>query len=364
MDWARGVVRASLALGVGVRGGCGRSVERIRCRIATPGRGLARTLGVRLAVGVGLFVVSSTVFPQVLSGMVQKGYRPPAAAVAPPPVPPAPSPSPVKPRPAPAHSGFDPYATQAPKPPRLARREVRSRSQLPVGALHAFYAEQYAVARRGDADAIYQLGLVLKECKGFDATPQALQTSIARVYRTRQFSGMAVDPQWAAGELQRRYQRCEGIAADARERYYEVMTRAADRGSIEALEAMVFQMPPDDICRERELRHCDHSARRHTFDLRTNQASWLKKAQEMGSLKALWLLGAAYMNGEMFERDLRQAYIYMRAYQMVSEQFGIDVQARALIADLRQRLRPAEFAEAEASAKALMANPNCCVHLR
>lgn len=267
--------------------------------------------------------------------------------------------APARPTPAPRRS------TPKAAPPRLAKLVVQRRSRLPVGPLAPFYQGEYAKARSGNADAIYQLGLVLKECSAFDATPQALKTSIETMYRTRRLSGMAVDdPEWAAGELRRRYARCEGIAPDARERYYDVMARAADGGSVEALESMVFQLPPKGICRELRLDMCDAPTQAQTLDLRARQADWLRRAQQLGSANALWHLGAAYLNGEMAPVDKQQAYAYLRAYQLVSQAFRLEDKAAKLVSQLRRELPKSRVAEAEAQAKAYIANPACCLYLR
>ncbi|MDT0498849.1 hypothetical protein RM530_15985 [Algiphilus sp. W345] len=249
-------------------------------------------------------------------------------------------------------------------PPRPAQVVVRRRAQLPLGPLNAFYTEKYAEAEAGNADAMYQLGLVLMECSQFDATPHALKTSIESAQKTRQWAGSATDPEWTAAELRRRYARCEGINAKMRDRYYEVMAAAADRGSVEAMESMVFQLPPDDICREKELRSCNVHAQTETKNLRERQAAWLHQAQENGSANALWHLAAAYLNGEMESTDKQEAYVYLRAYQIVSEAFGQEVQASQLLRDLQRQLSRAEITQADARARSLVANPNCCIYLR
>ena len=70
-------------------------------------------------------------------------------------------------------------------------------------------------------------------------------------------------------------------------------------------------------------------------------------------------------NGRKFKLpDFKKAYVYLRAYQIVSEAFGQEVQASQLLRDLQRQLSRAEITQADARARSLVANPNCCIYLR
>ncbi|MDT0498343.1 hypothetical protein RM530_13345 [Algiphilus sp. W345] len=249
--------------------------------------------------------------------------------------------------------------------PRLRRLIVDRRSQLPTGPLQAFIRERTEAAEGGDADAAYQLGLALKECRRIQTAPEALDAVIQTMYQTRRLDGISVEnPDRMAAELRRRYERCRGVPAEARNRYYEWMSLAADSGSLEAQESMVFQLPPGNICRERELEMCDATQRANTFALREQQAAWLLQARRGGSANALWQVGAAYLNGEMLPRDTIQAYAHLRAFQLVSQSFDIEDRVAGLVADLAESMRPVEVAEAETEALELISTRQCCVYFR
>ena len=254
---------------------------------------------------------------------------------------------------------------EARRGPRLRRLIVDRRSQLPTGPLQAFIRERTEAAEGGDADAAYQLGLALKECRRIQTAPEALDAVIQTMYQTRRLDGIPVEnPDRMAAELRRRYERCRGVPAEARNRYYEWMSLAADSGSLEAQESMVFQLPPGNICRERELEMCDSTQRANTFALREQQAAWLLQARRGGSANALWQVGAAYLNGEMLPRDTIQAYAHLRAFQLVSQSFDIEDRVAGLVADLAESMRPVEVAEAETEALQLISTRQCCVYFR
>lgn len=242
---------------------------------------------------------------------------------------------------------------------------VETRSQLPSGPLQDYIDERRQQAEAGDADAAYQLGLALKECRRIESSREALDARIRQVFQTRWFDGVPIDdPERMAGELKRRYARCEGVSEEARERYFEWMARAADLDSLEALESMNFQLPPGNICRERELEMCDGEQQAHTFALRERQAAWLQRAQSLGSANALWQLGAAYLNGEMMPPDSIEALAHLLAYQQVVTAFGIEDRVAGLVEALRDQLRPVERLQAEEKAQDLIENPRCCRYFR
>jgi hypothetical protein len=56
-----------------------------------------------------------------------------------------------------------------------------------------------------------------------------------------------------------------------------------------------------------------------------------------------------------------EAYAYFSAYDQVQKAFGQEREVTQMLTGLKKRLRPVDLGQAQARAKELLANPNCCL---
>jgi hypothetical protein len=281
----------------------------------------------------------------------QEPGKPVAVATAPPAsIPPEPLPRVVRELP------------RIPGAPDVARRVVMQRLAL-LGTPAAEQVERLRpAATAGDPTSAYELAMLLSDCSEIPVDPAELERRIETVRRTRRNVDTAVRyPEQMAADLHRQFDRCRGVSAEQRASYYDWLLKAADAGQLDALENFELFVPPGDICRQYDFSRCSPAEQAASRAAREVIARYLLAARDAGSANALWQLGAAYLNNELFAENDTAAYAHLLAYQRVSRAFGIADRVAALVGELRGRLRPGDLAAASQQARALLANPNCCV---
>lgn len=236
----------------------------------------------------------------------------------------------------------------------------RPRLGLPGGPLGAAYAKLLPAAQAGEPAAQYQLGLVLYECRDVPGDDKALGRDIETIYQTRRRGGWDVDsPKDEEATLRRRYAECAGVPADQRNGYRDWLRKSADAGLLDAQLDLPLKLPQAEYCQY--LSQCSPQQRAQQEALSKEAVDYLGRARDAGSASALWTFGAWYAEGDVLPKNNIEAYASFRALDQIEAAAGRTQRFRQMLADLRGRLRPIDQVQAEDRAKALLANPNCCV---
>jgi hypothetical protein len=248
----------------------------------------------------------------------------------------------------------------------LPRRIVMSRlPDPPAGSAEKFIDALLPVAERGDTTAAYELALVLGECARVPMDAGELERRIADIKRKRVDIDTRVRyPRQMEKDLRRRFERCREVPAAQRDTYYDWLRRAADGGLLDALENFPLFTPPGDICREYEFSRCSAEQQKASRAAREVIGHYLLAARDAGSVNALWQLGAAYRQGELFPADDTAAYAHLLAYERAVHALGAADRVAAEVKSLSAHLSADAREKGRQQARALLANPNCCVLIR
>lgn len=239
------------------------------------------------------------------------------------------------------------------------RLQRRPRLSVPPPPFGPAYAQLEPLARAGDQAAQYRLGLLLYECRDVPADSAGLEQTIEHTYETRRRGGWDVDnPANEEQSLRRRYQECDGVPADARGQYRDWLKQAADSGLMEAQLDLPLHLPPGEYCQY--MSECSPQQRDKQEALEREAVDYLGRARDAGSATALWTFGSWYAEGDVLPQDNVEAYASFSALDQVQQAAGESRRFDAMLADLRSRMRPADLEQAEARARQLLSNPNCC----
>jgi hypothetical protein len=253
-----------------------------------------------------------------------------------------------------------------PGAPPLPRRIVMSRlPDPPAGSAEKLVDALLPIAEGGNTTAAYELALVLGECERVPTGADELDRRIADIKRTRIDVDTRVRyPRQMEKDLRRRFERCRDVSAAQRDTYYDWLRRAADGGLLDALENFSLFTPPGDICREYEFSRCSAEQQAASRAAREVIGHYLLAARDAGSVNALWQLGAAYRQGELFPTDDTAAYAHLLAYERAVHALGAADRVAAEVKSLSAHLSADAREKARQQARALLANPNCCVLIR
>lgn len=242
-------------------------------------------------------------------------------------------------------------------PIKLIRRHRIAVPDPPYGPA---FDKLYPAAKAGDTVAQYRLGLLLYECRDVPVEQAALDQQIESVYQTRKRDGWDVDdPADEAQTMRRRFEECAGVPGDERGRYRDWMKHAADAGLLDAQLDLPLHLPPGQYCQY--LSECSPEQRAKQEALQAEAVDYLGRARDNGSVTALWTFGAWYAEGDVLPQNYVEAYADFSALDQVYTAAGEGNRFKAMLADLRGHLRPVDIEQANARAKQLLSNPNCCV---
>lgn len=209
----------------------------------------------------------------------------------------------------------------------------------------------------------YQFGLLLYQCRDVPADDAELARQIDQLHQTRRLNGWDVsDPEQEEQSLRREFADCAGIPSQARMEHRDWMKRAADAGLIEAQLNLMYYLPKAEYCQYIEDCSADQAA--FMDGLREESRDSVGKALEAGSVEALRTIGSWALNDEMGPPDPTGAYAYLSAYDQVQQAAGRERELVSMLEQVRSRLRPVDLQTAEAKARELLSNPNCCVLTR
>jgi hypothetical protein len=239
---------------------------------------------------------------------------------------------------------------------------ILPRLALPDEPAANLYRQLLPLAETGNQTAAYALARLLADCNKVPVDEAGLQQIIDAVRRTHRYIDTAVHyPDQFAADLRRHYQHCAGLDAGQRASYHDWLVQAADDGQLDALENFELFDPVGNVCRQYFLAKCTPEEQAATRAARQVIAHYLLAARDAGSLSALWQLGGAYLDGELFPVDKLSAFANLLAYQRAATSFGLHDQVGGLLRDLRGQLGPGDRAAAADQARAFLANPKCCV---
>lgn len=278
----------------------------------------------------------------------------------------------------PASEGTEAPAAAAPEPTSATGnaaptvREVRVASGIPVKLIRRprislpdppygpAYDKLIGPAQNGDTTAQYKLGLLLYECRDVPEDAAALAHDIETVYQTRRRDGFDVDnPKDEEQTLRRRFDECAGVPQAQRGRYRDWLRQSADAGLIEAQLDLPLHLPPGEYCQY--MSECTPEQRARQEALQSEAADYLGRARDNGSIAALWTFGAWYAEGDVLPQNYIEAYADFYVLDQVYAAAGESRRFKAMLDDLRGRLRPVDQQQAEARAKEILSNPKCCV---
>lgn len=240
---------------------------------------------------------------------------------------------------------------------RLVERPKLEALQRPLASA---YTALESGARAGDPVAQYQLGLLLYACRDVPADARALEHAVDMLHQTHRSGQWDVDnPTDEERSLRRRYDECAGVPGDARGQYRDWLRSAADAGLIEAQLDLPRHLPPGEYCQF--LEECTPRQRAAQLALQEEAVDYMTRAREAGSAMALWTFGAWYEQGEVLPRNDVEAYAHFLALDDIHAATGQSRRFDAMLASLRERLRPIDLETAKDRARELLTNPNCCV---
>lgn len=243
------------------------------------------------------------------------------------------------------------------------RVEKRPRLDTPSPPYAAHLAELQAASDNGDTAARYRLGTMLYQCRDVPADEAALARAVEEIHQTRSRGGWDVsDPALEERALRTSYANCEGVPAQARTQFRDLLRSAADQGLIEAQLNLMFYLPQADYCQF--IENCTPQQARFMAGLREESRASVTKALEGGSVEALRTVGGWALNEEMGTPDDVEAYAHFSAYDQIQQVTGRERELLVMLEGIKKRLRPVDLERAEARAKELLSNPNCCVLTR
>jgi len=243
------------------------------------------------------------------------------------------------------------------------RVERRPRLDTPSPPYAAHLAELQAASDRGDTVARYQLGTMLYQCRDVPADDAALARGVEEIHQTRSRGGWDVsDPAQEERALRTAYANCDGVPAQARTQFRDLLRSAAEQGLIEAQLNLMFYLPQADYCQF--IENCTPKQAQFMAGLRDEARTQVTKALEGGSVEALRTVGGWALNEEMGTPDDVEAYAHFSAYDQIQQVTGRERELLVMLAGIKKRLRPVDLERAEARAKELLSNPNCCVLTR
>ncbi len=261
--------------------------------------------------------------------------------------------------------------TQLPAPSEKVERAVvesgvtirlvrRTRIAPPLGALAASYVKLESEARSGNAVSQYRLGLLLYECHDVPAENSALTREVETIHQTRRRAGWDIaTPDEEERALRQRYANCDGVPAAERGKFRDYLKTAADAGVLEAQLNLPLKLPDADYCQF--LSECAPAQRAQQEALQNEAVDYIGRARDAGSASALWTFGAWYAEGEVLPRNEVEAYAHFRALDQINAASKEPQRFERMLAGMKRRLRPVDLDQAEARAKELLSNPNCCV---
>ena len=229
------------------------------------------------------------------------------------------------------------------------------------------YAEHYQRLRENAEQAPpaqqYRLGLLLYRCRDAASDEAELARQIDQLYQTRRHQGWDVDdPPTEERTLRQAHADCAGIPGSARQEYRDWMRRAADGGLVDAQLNLMFHLPKAEYCQF--IEDCTPAQARFMTQLREEARVQVGKALDNGSVEALRTVGGWMLNEEMGTPNPVEAYAHFHAYDQIQQAAGREREMALMLDGLRRQLRPVDLSQAEARAKELLANPNCCVLTR
>ncbi len=243
------------------------------------------------------------------------------------------------------------------------RVEKRPRIDLPAPPYAARVAELQAASDRGDPVARYQMGTMLYQCRDVPVDEAALSKGVEEIHQTRTHDGWEVsDPAQEEQALRTSYANCQGVPAEARARFRDLLRSAADQGLIEAQLNLMFYLPQSNYCQF--IEDCTQQQVKFMANLREEARVNVTKALEGGSVEALRTVGGWALNEEMGTPDEVEAYAHFSAYDQIQQATGQERELGVMLAGIRARLRPVDLERAEARAMELLSNPKCCVLTR
>lgn len=266
-------------------------------------------------------------------------------------------------------------ASSAQAPVEPAVREVQTRSgvavrlqrapriDVPSPPYGALYAHLSAGIESAPPAEQYRFGLLLYQCRDTPEQAGELAAKIEQVHQTRRLDGWDIgDPVIEEAALRRDFENCAGIPADARRSHRAWMKRAAEQGQMEAQLNLMYYLPKADYCQF--IEDCTPQQAAFMTGLREESRSVIEQALEAGSVEALRTVGSWALNDEMGPPDPVQAYAHLSAYDQVQQAAGRERELARMLEQIGERLRPVDLDLAEARARELLANPNCCVMTR
>jgi len=231
---------------------------------------------------------------------------------------------------------------------------------VPDAPYGAAFDKLIGPAQAGDTTSQYKLGLLLYECRDVPADGAALDQDIDTVYQTRRRGGWDVDdPGFEEQRLRQRFKDCEGVPASERGRYREWLRAAADVGMVEAQLDLPLHLPPGEYCQY--MSECTPEQRAKQEALQAEAVDYLGRARDAGSITALWTLGAWQTEGDVMPQNLIEAYADFSALDQVYSAAGESSRFKAMLEDLRGKLRPIDIEQADARTREVLSAPNCCV---
>lgn len=243
------------------------------------------------------------------------------------------------------------------------RLQRASRIDVPVPPYGALYAQLSAGIESAPPAEQYRFGLLLYQCRDVPAQAGELAAKIEQVHQTRRLDGWDIgDPVMEEATLRRDFDNCAGIPAEERRAHRDWMKRAAEQGQMEAQLNLMYYLPKAEYCQF--IEDCTPQQAAFMTSLREESRTTIQQALEAGSVEALRTVGSWALNDEMGPPDPIQAYAYLSAYDQVQQAAGRERELARMLEQIAERLRPVDLELAEARARELLANPNCCVMTR
>jgi hypothetical protein len=256
-----------------------------------------------------------------------------------------------------SHSAPEPVVSRLGVPVHLVKRPSLRRLQQPYAAA---YSRLEPAARAGDAVAQYQLGSLLYECRDVPADALSLEREVDAVHQTHRRDGWDVaNPTDEERSQRQRFAECAGVPGDVRSQYRDWLKRAADAGLMEAQLDLPLRLPPGEWCQF--LSDCSPQQRAKHEAMQKEALEYLGRARDAGSAQVLWTFGAWYEQGEVLPQNNVEAYAHFLALDEINAAARESQRFDAMLDALRKRLRPIDLDRAEARARELLSNPNCCV---
>lgn len=243
------------------------------------------------------------------------------------------------------------------------RLQRNPRIDIPEPPYRSLYEELKDRIEQAPPKDQYQFGLLLYQCRDVPADKAELEREVEQIHQTRRLNGWDVsDPSQEEQALRREFADCAGIPEETRLQHRDWMKRAAEAGLIEAQLNLMYYLPKAEYCQF--IEDCSADQAQLMSSLRDEARASVAKALEAGSVEALRTVGSWALNDEMGPPDSTEAYAYLSAYDQVQQAAGREREVQRMLDQVRVRLRPVDLEVAEAKARELLSNPNCCVLTR